>query len=351
MPRLHPRLVLALLLAAPTLVSGCAVPRRADPTLARAAASLQFSSSDQDRDVFGRRMRVLLLNGRFDRLDRIADSLRASHQMWSDDSWTLRRYYRESFFGEDSWSEDDWKPVMHQLRVWRETRPRSITAPVALAYGLVGWAWNARGTGVGSTVSKNGWKLMRERIDEARMVLMAARRLPDVCPEWYGVEQSVALGQGWERADYEKLFAEAVAAHPDYAGYYTAKACFLLPRWYGKPGEWEVFATEAAAGLPDSLASRIYAHIVWSQDAYYGNIFQETAVSWPRTRAGFEQMRARFPSSLEILSREAYFSCCAADHETAQRLFAAIGDRVDVAVWKNARLFLRARDWALAPPS
>jgi len=350
MPRSVPCLAVVLLLAAP-LAAGCSAPRRADPALARAAAALAFTSSDQDRDVLGRRMRVLLLNGRFDRLDQIADSLRASRELWPDDSWTLRRFYREAFFGEESWSAEDWKPVMHQLRVWRETRPRSITAPVALAYGLVGWAWNARGTGVGASVSREGRRLMRERIDEARMVLMAARRLPAVCPEWYGAEQSVALGQGWERDEYDKLFAEAVAAHPGYAGYYTAKAYFLLPRWYGKPGEWEVFATEAASALPDSLGARIYAHIVWGQCAYYGNIFEETAASWPRTRDGFERMRAAFPGSLEILSREAFFACCAADREAAKPLFEAIGDRVDVAVWKNARLFLRARDWALAPPS
>jgi len=341
-----PLLIAALALAAP--LAGCA-PRRSALEVTQAAA-LSFSDSGQAREALGRRMRVLLLHDQFDRLDQIADSLRRSRERWPDDTWTLRRFYRDTFLGERSRDEEQWKELVKHVRVWRETRPRSITAPVALATSLVGYAWSARGTGSADRVTREGARLMRERLDEARMVLMAARRLPQVCPYWWSAAQSVALGQGWEREEYERTFEEAVARHPDFEGYYTAKAYFLLPCWYGKPGEWEVFATEIASRLPDTLAARVYAHIVWGQSEFYGNIFDETPASWERTKRGFRIMRAACPGSLEILSRFAYFACCALDRETAHGLFEALGDRVDLAVWRDARQFLRARAWALAPP-
>jgi len=246
----------------------------------------------------------------------------------------------------EKWSESQWGPLLHQLRVWRETRRRSITARVAPGYALVGYAWNARGSGYAFRVSRRGWQLMSERLDQAHVVLMDARQLPTSCPGWYSAEQRVALGQGWGRAAYDSLFEEAIARHPDFEAYYTLKAYHLLPRWYGKPGEWEVFATEIASRLPDSLGARIYAHILLSQAEYYDNIFEDAAVSWPRAKRGFRLLEADSPNSVEILSEFAYFACCAGDREEAKRLFKRIGARVELGVWTDDQAFLRARAWA-----
>ena len=40
------------------------------------------------------------------------------------------------------------------------------------------------------------------------------------------------------RPAYEKAWKQATAAFPDYTEFYLNKATFLMPRWYGQPGEW-----------------------------------------------------------------------------------------------------------------
>ena len=57
---------------------------------------------------------------------------------------------------------------------------------------------------------------------------------------------TVALGQGWRRNEYDALYKKAVEGEATYYEFYFRKAYYLLPRWYGKPGEWERFAEEAA---------------------------------------------------------------------------------------------------------
>lgn len=51
------------------------------------------------------------------------------------------------------------------------------------------------------------------------------------------VTARVALGQGWDRESYERLFSEATAFEPSYPAYYQEKAAYLLPRWHGRAGE------------------------------------------------------------------------------------------------------------------
>jgi hypothetical protein len=126
---------------------------------------------------------------------------------------------------------------------WDAAKPRSVTAHVAHADFLTDYAWHARGTGYSNKVTKEGWRLFAERLAKARESLEKSMDFKPKCPVWWRVWMTLAKGQGWSREDFEKLFQAAKAFEPQFWGYDVAKAQYLLPRWYGQPGEWEYTLT------------------------------------------------------------------------------------------------------------
>jgi hypothetical protein len=62
-----------------------------------------------------------------------------------------------------------------------------------------------------------------------------------------GAQLDVALSEGWDKAQAKELLDAAVAFEPTYYNVYREYLNFLLPKWYGEPGEAEAFAEQAKA--------------------------------------------------------------------------------------------------------
>jgi hypothetical protein len=339
----YPTLILALV----ALTSGCR-DLRSSTGAPEVTPEIVLRGEEALRVRFGGEIRRLLAAGRYDSLESIAEALRKPDARWASGGWKLRTYYYQGFDESlDKASEQEWQSHLMHLRQWRLSSPRSITAPVALANALVGYAWMARGSGSGREVSDSGWRRMRSRLEEARSVLIDARKLPRACPGWWAAAQRVALGEGWNREIYEELFREAVRVEPTFDAYYELKALHLLPRWHGRQGEWEVFADSIADQLPPPLGDQHYARIVWFVQRYIGeNVFEETQASWDRTKRGYEELVKAYPSSLELRSAFAYLAWQAADQPTARQQFVELGPRIDPGVWEDRPEFMEARKWA-----
>jgi hypothetical protein len=159
------------------------------------------------------------------------------------------------------------------------------------------------------------------------------------------VALTVALGEGPDKAEYDAIVEEADAAEPSFWRYDTKRAFSLLPRWHGKPGDWEAFALKAAA-RPDGLGAEVYVRSVLNVEEFYGNVFDETDASWPKTREGLELMLKRYPESLEIVNLAARLAYMARDREMAQTLFARLNGTCVSSAWRGPEQFLGAQKWA-----
>jgi len=95
---------------------------------------------------------------------------------------------------------------------------------------------------------------------------------------WWRAQITVALGQGWSRTDHDKLFEEAITFEPKFWYSDLAQAKFLMPRWYGEPGDWEKVA-EAGAGRPGGLGWESYARVVSDQRGCYADVFRNAKAS------------------------------------------------------------------------
>ncbi len=336
-----------LLLTLAAVTAGCG-DARSSTGAPQGTPEIVLRGEKSLRTQFGGEIQRLLLAERYDSLESMAEALREPDARWPNGGWKLRTYYYLGFdLSRPNVSDEEWQLHLKQLRKWRRSFPQSITAPIALANALVGYAWHARGDGYGREVDKAGWRTMQARLREARQVLFEARSLPRVCPGWWAAAQRVALGEGWDRKIYEELFREAITLEPTFDAYYELKALHLLPRWHGKEGEWEASADSIANELPVPLGDHSYARTVWYVHQYLGaNVFQESAASWDRTKRGFEELVKAYPASLEIRSAFAHLAWQAADQPTAGQLFVELGNRIDPGVWEDRQEFLEARKWS-----
>jgi hypothetical protein len=230
-------------------------------------------------------------------------------------------------------------------REWISAFPQSITAPVAYADFFVSYAWHARGHGFADTVTAEGRRLFGERVAAARRTLQEARQLPERDPIWWNVVLGVARAQGWSKSEFDQAVETAKSFEPQFWGYDVSRTASLLPRWYGQPGDWEVYAEQAAA-RPDGLGVEVYARIVMALHGYYDNIFEETTASWPKVLEGLERMRKLYPQSLDIISETALLAVMADNRALAKEMFDQLGDKYLASVWGKPEYFVRYRNWA-----
>lgn len=157
----------------------------------------------------------------------------------------------------------------------------------------------------------------------------------------------VALGLGVDRMDYDAVFHEAVRAYPQYPVYYSRKATYLLPRWKGKPGDWERFLSREADQIGGDDGDVLYARVAWlMQDDAFGNIFHESSISWNRVERGFKVLEARFPNSHAVRNARAHLAVLGCKPAVARTHFERLDGRVDLSVWESKEDFVKKANWA-----
>jgi hypothetical protein len=271
----------------------------------------------------------------------MAATARTGRLRFANGSWQIYQFY--SSFEPASGDHGAWDRRYQTLLAWKVARPKSVTARIAIANFLTGYAWEARGSGWANTVTKEGWELFRKRLEASWAELEAAENFPEKDPHWYSVALTVALGQQWSGFQAEQMFNRAAAFQPDYFNYYNQRAKFLLPRWYGREGDWEAFAA-AVATKPGG--AELYARIMIEMDGYHDQIFKETRATWAQTKPALAALIARYPDSSEILSHAAMLACCGDDRAYARELFTKLGERIDQRVWRSVAKYEQYHHYA-----
>jgi hypothetical protein len=314
-----------------------------------APARGQHTGPDKVRaeiDAFRYKTRGYYNNRNFTALEKSMEEIRAGSPLFPNGSWKLFHYYESLECAEDE-KESMWQLHERIHKDWIAAFPKSITAHVAYADFLVSYAWQARGSDWANKVTQEGWRLMGERLAAAHQVLAAAKPLTPQCPMWWKVEMRIALGQQWNHAEYGKLYAEAKQVAPQFYYYDQSMAYYLMPRWYGKEGDWEK-AAAAEMQRPQGLGAEGYARVIIHLLGFYENIFQQTKASWPDARAGMEALRKKYPQSLEIVAQYCKMACLAADRPLARSLFQQLNGTVDERIWDDRNQFNQFRTWAMS---
>lgn len=309
------------------------------------AALLQlFAAELPSRDAVLR----MVYNGQFDQLEKLTGELR-TQKLEFYNGYSQLSVFDGYLVGFSSSTEDcKWEEYVEKLKAWSDAYPKSSTPLIALGNTYKNWAWKARGSGWASEVTDQGGRLFKERLYKARENLEAADKLAVKDPELYNAMILIAIGQGWPKDKMDAAFQKGVKLEPNYLKLYESKAYFLLPRWYGKPGEWEAFAEEAANARGGNDDDILYMSIARSQACFdREDFFKNTSISYKRMQRGFETSLKRYPNYTWEMNSYCYFACIADDRKTAEKLFRKINGQWEKDIWWNENNFKQWEQWGL----
>ena len=109
------------------------------------------------------------------------------------------------------------------------------------------FAWQARGSGVASTVTEEHWKKFSEQLSIAKRSLEKAWNLNSNDARIPTAMITVVLGMGTGRSTMELWFRRAMAIDPANEQACLNKLYYLEPKWYGSASDMLAFGRECAA--------------------------------------------------------------------------------------------------------
>ncbi len=282
-------------------------------------------------------------------LDALAKNFRDSKECYAGGYWKLYYVYDALKLSDDD-PDTAWTARLEAIADWVRADPDSITARVAMADEMASFAWKARGLGGADEIPESHWKTFFQRLNETVLILNAAKHFKEKCPGWYAVMLEAEMGLQVDRSQHDATFHEAITTWPDYTQFYVSRAYYLLPRWYGAPGEWENDLEKSSDGIGGDDGDMLYARVVWSMQDFSTNIFKEYHVSWNRVNTGYGAIEKHFPDSLATENRAAHLAVLADDAEAARKYFDQTQGGVETNCWDSVDEYVGFAKWAYGVP-
>ena len=294
--------------------------------------------SDSDLRDFRVSLLGLFNSGRYADLDALAQQMQQQRSRFAGGAWRLHVFFNTlSSPGAETATDAAWAAHIARLEQWARSSPASPTPRIALAQTYLRFAWKARGHGYSNTVTPEGWELFRSRVQSARSTLEECAVAAESSPHWYLEMQGVALDQQWDRAEFDALAERALAHEPGYYYFAVAESNYLLPKWYGKPGDTERYAAQVADRIGGDEGDAVYFQIAAAINCCKRT--QAPALSWPRVQRGFAAVESLYGSTNRERNVMAYLAVHSGDTATAQHLFARISNDWSESVWKTKAAF------------
>lgn len=232
-------------------------------------------------------------------------------------------------------TEDTARSQEASLRAWRKASPRSQAPKLALALFTAKYAWFARGTGFGGTVSPAEWKLFKLRMASAKAQLAALAPANKTNPAWYAAMLNVGLAQGETAQKFDALYEKGVALAPYYMDLHYEAARYHSERWHGSKEEFNDVVERAVELTKERLGQTMYTRMHWTH-SQAGDMFTSGDVSWARMKTGFEDILATFDEK-RTRNYLGTFACIARDASYLKKQLDVLGAGVEPAFWGSKR--------------
>lgn len=282
---------------------------------------LQFVTGDADAETqkWIRQGAALLAAKKYDEIEKVAAQLQKSNAANVQGAPHLA-----SFFAGLTQSAGGLPVTQKRIAAWRVARPKSNLARLAAVAMWTSAGYDARGSGVASTITD----AMSARIDAALQKGAATLKTLPASAFDSPLAFDVVLGWGLlasaPREYFDHYFETGIKKFPNYLPLYTQRAHDLLPRWFGEPGEWEAMAKKRADQIGGEEGDVFYAHIVWSLNQTVSDLPADpNDLSYKRARRGLENLQEFHPESVSVASALLQLALHAGDNTTIKQLLAA----------------------------
>ncbi|XHR27998.1 MAG: hypothetical protein ACFUZC_18970 [Chthoniobacteraceae bacterium] len=269
----------------------------------------------------------LLKKEDFAALDKLAIDIKAKGYDIRQRYPELQAFY-EGFRIKDSATDREWLDQQGRLDCWMRDNPDSQTAKIAMVHWFLDYGWKARGTEEADKVSREGFKLMEERLRQGSAILKNVHGSDD--PEayrlWSFLEAEPDLAN---RGAGKAAFNEGKGKFKEYYPLYASRAYFLLPMWFGKKGDFEQFVTNEANTFPSEKGDVLYARVIRFQARLYDDsFFQKFHLDYARIKRGLLISAQNPKTRIEDLSDLAFLAAIQGDKETARNLILDLGPSI-----------------------
>jgi hypothetical protein len=281
--------------------------------------------------------------GDFAEIEKVSEQFLSRKAMAKDGSYGIMAIH-ESLELPINAEEQLWPVREARIETWEAQFPLSITARIVHIRFLISYAWHARGGGYANTVKDEAWPIFENRLAQAYILYQSAQNFEQKSPMLWYAGQQIAMGQGWPVEEVAKSFEAAKSIEPKFWPYDYAFAFFLMPRWYGKEGDWEAFAA-AEMKREKGLGAEGYARLVFAMHGYYTNIFKESRAQWAPVKEGYSLMIKKYPEAKSLVNQYAFLAVLAGDRRAAHEAFEAMKGLGDPTIW-SADSVARYQAWA-----
>jgi len=302
----------------------------------------------ETEDAYDGRISDLLVQEDFAQLEKIARENRNERSRLIGGVWKTFAFYTGLGTASDTGQQSAafYEQQIARAKKWIAAYPDSTTARVALAYLLLDYGAFARGNGTADTVSESQWNQLNTLSAKAKAVLLEASSLKEKDPGWYYGMQLIALGEGWDKAKARELFDQATAFEPDYYHFYKQYANYLLPRWYGEPGDITALAEEVGKRIPEPQGSMLYFYIISRVTCYCRQDAEELShATYAKAKQGYDNISRFYGTSNLNANRFAFIAVTFKDQASAREAFEAITE-TKLDIWYNQGVFDTYRNWA-----
>jgi hypothetical protein len=206
--------------------------------------------------------------------------------------------------------------------------PASLRA-ASKGMNLVSYAWDARGSGWANSVTEDGWRLMNERLIQAKTLLENAWENDPTESLVSEAMLRVALGLNFERAVMDRWWQRAMRADPHNTEACSKKMYFLEPKWHGSQEDMITFGRfllKQERWQDRQPLQLISAHTI---SASYGDedTYYRDADVWQDMDQVFSGFLQRFPEQIHERTRYAYFAVKAQQWKIAHQQFTLLADK------------------------
>jgi hypothetical protein len=321
-----------------------------------ALSSASFSDTPPPRVVNPRAdVENLLMKGGFDELESIAADYRSSQARMAGGFWALERVYEWTTTFSDTVCACDaaggggkftFEQKRQAIELWLRAKPGSLTATIALAYLWQRYAWHGRGPGYADKTTNEQWAAFHDRAVQALGLLRSLDHKAD--PEIYLIEMELAPSADHARRKLDGLYAAATKTFPNFPDYAAVYSEFLLPRWYGAPGEAQAFIRSLLQTPGDRgiIAYFTAARGMIKYTPGYAKFYEISGTNYANLVKSFAVRKHLFGLSNNDENALLFFAVAAGDKKSAAMLVKDIGKYWSPKIWTSESNFVNARSWA-----
>ncbi|GIF73423.1 DUF4034 domain-containing protein [Asanoa siamensis] len=162
---------------------------------------------------------------------------------------------------------------------WARAEPDNADALLVRGRSLITRAWEVRGGGWASSVSKKQWAEFHRLLALAVPVYERAVALAPADPLPWAHRILLGTAQKAKHDEMERCWAELVARDPGHVEGHSLKLMYLCRKWHGSHQKMFAFARTAAAAAPDGSPLLVLPLIAGAEWASYRTTAQKSLLS------------------------------------------------------------------------